>query len=79
HFSTSYYVTKITVPLQSYVRDSTAGRLHNLDVNILPYARLFGCDDDTVYMQHSIIDSAIVLEQVDTLVLSRRWIASLMN
>jgi 2,4-dienoyl-CoA reductase-like NADH-dependent reductase (Old Yellow Enzyme family)/NAD(P)-dependent dehydrogenase (short-subunit alcohol dehydrogenase family) len=56
--------------LQSYVRDSTAGRLHNLDVKILPYARLFGCDDDTVYLQHSVTDAAMVLEHIDTLVLS---------
>ena len=56
--------------LQSYVRDSTAGRLHNLSVKILPYARLFGCDDDTVYLQHSITDAAMVLEHIDTLVIS---------
>jgi hypothetical protein len=36
----------------------------------VPYARLFGCDDDTVYMQHSVTDEAIMFEQVDTLVLS---------
>ena len=58
--------------LQLYVRDSTAGRLHNLEVKILPYARLFGCDDDTVYLQHSITDAAMVLEHIDTLVLSHR-------
>jgi hypothetical protein len=56
--------------LQSYVRDSIAGRLHSLGVKIVPYARLFGCDDDTVYMQHSVTDQAIVLEQTDSLVLS---------
>ena len=56
--------------LQSYVRDSTAGRLHNLGVKIVPYARLFGCDDDTVYMQHSITDAAMVFEKIDTLALS---------
>ena len=56
--------------LQSYVRDSIAGRLHSLGVKIVSYARLFGCDDDTVYMQHSVTDQAIVLEQTDSLVLS---------
>jgi 2,4-dienoyl-CoA reductase-like NADH-dependent reductase (Old Yellow Enzyme family) len=56
--------------LQSYVRDTSAGRLHRLGVTIVPYARLFGCDDDTVYMQHSVTDEAIMFEQVDTLVLS---------
>jgi 2,4-dienoyl-CoA reductase-like NADH-dependent reductase (Old Yellow Enzyme family) len=56
--------------LQSYVRDTSAGRLHRLAVSIVPYARLFGCDDDTVYMQHSVTDEVIMFEQVDTLVLS---------
>lgn len=56
--------------LQSYVRDATAGRLHNLGVKIVPYARLFGCDDHTVYMQHSVTDAAMMFELVDTLVLS---------
>jgi len=56
--------------LQSYVRDSIAGRLHTLGVRIVPYARLFGCDDDTVYMQHSITDAAMLFEQTDTLALS---------
>ena len=56
--------------LQSYVRDSVVGRLHSLGVKTVPYARLFGCDDDTVYMQHSITDATMTFEQVDTLALS---------
>lgn len=56
--------------LQSYVRDSVVGRLHSLGVKTVPYARLFGCDDDTVYMQHSITDEAMTFEQIDTLALS---------
>lgn len=56
--------------LQAYVRDSIAGRLHGLGVNIVPYARLFGCDYDTVYMQHSITGAAMLFEHMDTLALS---------
>ena len=56
--------------LQAYVRDSVVGRLHSLGVKTVPYARLFGCDDDTVYMQHSVTGEAMIFEQVDTLALS---------
>ena len=56
--------------LQSYVRDSVVGRLYNLGVKTVPYARLFGCDDDTVYMQHNVTGEAMTFEQVDTLALS---------
>ncbi|WP_176720636.1 FAD-dependent oxidoreductase, partial [Pseudomonas sp. BIOMIG1BD] len=39
--------------LPLYVRDQLAGELHKLGLPIIPYARLYGCDDNTVYLQHT--------------------------
>jgi len=58
-----------TIPF--YVRDSMVAQLHRLGVEILPYARLFGADADTVYLQHASSGEAILLEGVDTLVLAQ--------
>ena len=57
--------------IQSYVRDSMVARLHRLGVEIIPYARLYGADADTVYCQHSASGEAMILEDVDTLVLAQ--------
>jgi hypothetical protein len=54
-----------------YVRDHQVGELHKLGVEIITYARLFGADGDTVYMQHTSNGEAIVLGGVDTLVLAQ--------
>lgn len=54
-----------------YVRDEAVGRLHKLGVEITPYARLFGVDGSTVYMQHATSGEPIILEEIDTLVLSQ--------
>jgi NADPH-dependent 2,4-dienoyl-CoA reductase/sulfur reductase-like enzyme len=54
-----------------YVRDQSVGELHKLGVEIIPYARLFGADGRTVYMQHTTSGEPIILEEVDTLVLSQ--------
>ena len=53
-----------------YVRDSWNGILHKLGVEIIPYARLFGADGNTVYFQHASSGEPIVLEDVNTLVTS---------
>ena len=57
--------------LQSYVRDANAARLHALGVEIIPYARLYGQDEDTVYLQHLASGEPILVEGVDTLVLAQ--------
>ena len=57
--------------LPFYVRDEMVGRLHRLGVEIIPYARLYGADENTVYMQHATSGEPILLEEVDTLVLSQ--------
>ncbi len=55
--------------IQMYVRDASIGRLHKLGVEMIPYARLYGVDSDTVYLQHLMSEEAILCEGVDTLVL----------
>lgn len=54
--------------IQPIVRDIWMGELHKLDVRVVPYARLFGADDSSVYMQHSVSGDPMVFEGVDTLV-----------
>ncbi|MGY2175114.1 oxidoreductase [Pseudomonas azotoformans] len=55
--------------LPLYVRDQMAGELHRLGIPIIPYARLYGCDDTTVYLQHTASGEPMLLENIDTLVL----------
>lgn len=55
--------------LQSYTRDSIAARLHRLGVEVIPYMRLHGCDDDTVYLQHNVNGDAVEFAGINTLVL----------
>jgi hypothetical protein len=52
-----------------YVRDHQAGELQKLGVEVITYARLYGADNGTVYMQHTSNGEAIILEGTDTLVL----------
>ena len=54
--------------IQQYVRTSWIATLHKLGVEIIPYARLYGVDADTVYLQHTASGEAILCEGVDTLV-----------
>ena len=35
---------------------------------MIPFARLFGADADTVYLQHTVSQQPIILEEVDTLI-----------
>jgi NADPH-dependent 2,4-dienoyl-CoA reductase/sulfur reductase-like enzyme len=56
--------------VHQYVRDHWVGVLHDLGVEIIPYARLFGVDGSTVYLQHATSGAAMVIEDVDTLVAS---------
>ena len=56
--------------IQMYVRDRWIGELHKLGVEIVPYARLFGADADSVYFQHATSGEPIIVDEVDTLVTS---------
>lgn len=55
--------------LPLYVRDNIAAELHRGGIRITPYARLYGCDGGTVYMQHTVSEQPILFEDVETLVL----------
>ena len=55
--------------IQMYVRDASVGRLHRLGVEMIPYVRLFGADEDTVYLQHIMSGEPVMCEDTDTLVL----------
>ncbi|QBF26916.1 oxidoreductase [Pseudomonas tructae] len=55
--------------LPLYVRDQMAGELHKLGIPITPYARLYGCDDTSVYLQHTASGEPMIFENIDTLVL----------
>jgi 2,4-dienoyl-CoA reductase-like NADH-dependent reductase (Old Yellow Enzyme family)/thioredoxin reductase len=54
--------------IEDMVRDRWAGDLHKLGVEVIPYARVFGADQDTVYFQHVSSGEPIVCNEVDTLV-----------
>ena len=56
--------------LQMYLRDLWAAKLHDLGVEIIPYARLYGVDGDTVYLTHIVSGKAIVCDAVDTVVMA---------
>ncbi len=56
--------------IQQYVRDMSIGRLHKLGVEILPFLRLHGVDDDSAYFEHTMSGEPVILDGVDTLVLT---------
>lgn len=56
--------------IQSYVRDAAIARLNVANVEVTPFARLFGVDEDTVYCLHTASQQPIVFENVDTLVIA---------
>ncbi len=59
--------------LHSYLRDQWIGRLHSLGVATEAYSRLFGVDGDSAYFAHTATEEAIVVEGVDTVVLSDHY------
>ena len=54
--------------IHQYVRDHWAGVLHDLGVEVIPYARLYGIDERTVFCQHASSGAPILFEGVDTLI-----------
>ena len=57
--------------LQLYLRTHWAGVMHKLGVELIPYARLFGADGDTVYFHHNGSGEPVICEGVDTLVIAQ--------
>ena len=56
--------------LQQYVRDHWAGKLHAARIPVIPYARIYGVDGDTAYFLHAASGEAMVLPDVDTVILA---------
>ena len=56
--------------IHRYVRDQWAGTLHDLGVEVIPYARLYGIDGQTVYCTHAGSGAPMVFDDIDTLVTS---------
>lgn len=56
--------------LQQYVRDHWAGKLHAAGIPVIPYARIYGVDGDTAYFLHAASGEAMVLPDVDTVILA---------
>jgi len=55
--------------LPLYVRDNIAAELHKLQVRVTPYARVYGTDSRTIYMQHTASGEPIIFEDMDMLIL----------
>ena len=56
--------------VQLYARNHFVGRLHKLGVDIRTHLRLYGADEDTVYFQDTLTGDPVLVEEIDTLVLS---------
>jgi 2,4-dienoyl-CoA reductase-like NADH-dependent reductase (Old Yellow Enzyme family) len=56
--------------LQQYVRDEMLKQAFLAKVEILPLARLYGADDDTVYLQHVLTDEPVLVEGISGVVLA---------
>ena len=56
--------------LPMMVRDGWMGQLHKFGVEVIPYARLYGADDTSVFMQHVTSGEPIICDDVETLVLA---------
>jgi NADPH-dependent 2,4-dienoyl-CoA reductase/sulfur reductase-like enzyme len=54
--------------IQMYVRDRWVGDLNKLGVEMIPYARLFGADSSSAYLQHTTSGEPIIIDEVDTIV-----------
>jgi 2,4-dienoyl-CoA reductase-like NADH-dependent reductase (Old Yellow Enzyme family) len=58
------------ISIQNYVRDAAIARLHRLGVTMTPFSRLYGAEARTVYLVHIAAQEAVVIEDVDSLVVS---------
>lgn len=56
--------------LPIYLRDLWASKLHDLGVEIIPYARLAGVDESSAYLLHIVSGKTIVAEDVDTVIMA---------
>jgi 2,4-dienoyl-CoA reductase-like NADH-dependent reductase (Old Yellow Enzyme family) len=56
--------------IQTYIRFEIIARLHKLGVEVHPWLRLYGADGNTAYFIHTPSREAVVMEDVDTIVLN---------
>ncbi len=56
--------------IQTYIRFEIIARLHKLGVEVHPWLRLYGADGNTAYFIHTPSREAVVMENVDTIVLN---------
>ena len=56
--------------LPIYLRDLWAAKLHDLGVEIIPYARLAGVDDSAAYLIHIVSQKPIICDDVDTVIMA---------
>lgn len=54
--------------IQQYTRDRWIGELHKLGVEMIPFARLVGADENTAYFEHTTSGEPIMVDDIDTLV-----------
>lgn len=57
--------------IHGYVRDTMVANLHRLGVQIVPYAKLYGSDGSTIYMEHCASGEPLVFDGIDTMVISQ--------
>jgi 2,4-dienoyl-CoA reductase-like NADH-dependent reductase (Old Yellow Enzyme family) len=57
--------------LQQYVRDAMLQQVFRAGVDIVPLVRLYGADDDTVYLQHVLTGEPVLIEGIGGLVLAQ--------
>ncbi len=56
--------------LQQYVKNRWNSVLLDLGVEMIPYTRIFGADANTVYLERTVISGHVVIEDVDTIVIT---------
>ncbi len=56
--------------IQQYVRDASIAALNRARVTILPLTRPFGYDGSAVFLQHTLTEDAVIVEDVAALVLA---------
>ncbi len=56
--------------MPSYVRSDLIGRCHRLGVKFEINTRLYGAQDDTVFLTHALSGEPVMIEDIDTLVLA---------
>ena len=57
--------------IQQYVRDSMLAALHRAHVAIIPTVRIMGADADSVYLQDTLTDEPVIVDDVAALVLAQ--------